>query len=551
MVVKNMEDMKSLNRYYAFLKGFKKQILFLFLYIILSSLLNVVIPLINSKMVDEGFVEKNTQKLMEYAMLEITILIINSLIIILQERKRLKIWINIKYSLEERAFSHLQRIKLSYFNIQNCTEILSSINTDVNNMSSILNENSLLIIGQMFNIIGGIVGIVILNHRFLICIIVYIIIKLTLIIMFSTKKKGYVKSYISSTKEYAEWFGDTIGGIKNIKLYDLYKYKTKEFSCKKKKVLNDEVKINMNSKWNYTIDNIFVQVVTILMYIMGLGLIQGGKMSIGQVLSLITFTVYIVSPISTILNIGYYYTTIIPSAKRYYKFIDYEEEKYDTGVIYQQKKDKNIDIELKNIFFAYDRNREVFNNFNLYIPTFRKIAIVGDNGTGKSTLLNLILHINEPLKGEIYIGGRNIRDYTVDSYRKIFSVVDQNPYLFNDSIRNNIALYKNVDDTVILNACELCGLGDFIKRVTIEYKVGNDGNRLSVGEKQKIALARAIVQNRPIILLDEATSNIDKSSINQINKLLNTCFSNKTVVVVTHQTEILMHVDETIYLRNN
>ena len=130
-------------------------------------------------------------------------------------------------------------------------------------------------------------------------------------------------------------------------------------------------------------------------------------------------------------------------------------------------------------------------------------------------------------------------------------MVDQNPYLFNDSIRNNIALYKNVDDTVILDACELCGLGDFIKRVTIEYKVGNDGNRLSVGEKQKIALARAIVQNRPIILLDEATSNIDKSSINQINKLLNTCFSNKTVVVVTHQTEILMHVDETIYLRNN
>ena len=369
--------------------------------------------------------------------------------------------------------------------------------------------------------------------------------------MFSAKKKGYVKSYISSTNEYAEWFGDTIGGIKNIKLYDLYKYKIKEFSCKKKKVLNDEVKINMNSKWNYTIDNILVQIVTILMYIMGLGLIQGGKMSIGQVLSLITFTVYIVSPISTILNIGFYYTTIIPSAKRYYKFIDYEEEKYDTGVIYQQKKDKKIDIELKNIFFAYDRNREVFNNFNLYIPTFRKIAIVGDNGTGKSTLLNLILHINEPLKGEIYIGGRNIRDYTVDSYRKIFSVVDQNPYLFNDRIRNNIALYKNVDDTVILDACELCGLGDFIKRVTIEYKVGNDGNRLSVGEKQKIALARAIVQNRPIILLDEATSNIDKSSINQINKLLNTCFSNKTVVVVTHQTEILMHVDETIYLRNN
>ena len=539
------------NSYYSFINVFKKQILFLFLYIILSSLLNVVIPLINSKMVDEGFVEKNTQKLLEYAMLEITILIINSLIIILQERKRLKIWINIKYSLEERAFSHLQRIKLSYFNSQNCTEILSSINTDVNNMSSILNENSLLIIGQMFNIIGGIVGIVILNHRFLICIIIYIIIKLTLIIMFSAKKKGYVKSYISSTKEYAEWFGDTIGGIKNIKLYDLYKYKIKEFSCKKKKVLNDEVKINMNSKWNYTIDNILVQIVTILMYIMGLGLIQGGKMSIGQVLSLITFTVYIVSPISTILNIGFYYTTIIPSAKRYYKFIDYEEEKYDTGVIYQQKKDKKIDIELKNIFFAYDRNREVFNNFNLYIPTFRKIAIVGDNGTGKSTLLNLILHINEPLKGEIYIGGRNIRDYTVDSYRKIFSVVDQNPYLFNDSIRNNIALYKNVDDTVILDACELCGLGDFIKRVTIEYKVGNDGNRLSVGEKQKIALARAIVQNRPIILLDEATSNIDKSSINQINKLLNTCFSNKTVVVVTHQTEILMHVDETIYLRNN
>ncbi len=178
-----------------------------------------------------------------------------------------------------------------------------------------------------------------------------------------------------------------------------------------------------------------------------------------------------------------------------------------------------------------------------------KTAIIGRNGSGKTTIINLLIRMYEPENGKILLGTENISDLSLSEYRDMVSVVSQQIYLFNDTIRNNICLYKQIDDTVIEEACKDSGLEDFIKEVSLDYVVGQNGAMLSGGQKQKIALARALVYDKPIIIFDEATSNTDAYSEKQINKLLNTKLKEKTVIVITHRKEILSKVDQIVVLK--
>lgn len=142
-----------------------------------------------------------------------------------------------------------------------------------------------------------------------------------------------------------------------------------------------------------------------------------------------------------------------------------------------------------------------------------------------------------------------LKKMSLQAYRDMISIVNQQIYLFNDTIRNNICLYKQVDDNMMMAACEDSGLGQFVSEVSLDYVVGQNGSMLSGGQKQKIALARALIHDKPIIIFDEATSNTDAYSEQQINGLLDTRLKDKTVIVITHKKEILGKVDQIVVLK--
>lgn len=206
------------------------------------------------------------------------------------------------------------------------------------------------------------------------------------------------------------------------------------------------------------------------------------------------------------------------------------------------------DIELKNISFAYEEGKPILDGVSVIFPKGSKTAIIGRNGSGKTTIINLLTRLYEPENGQILLNGTNIADMSLQAYREMVSIVSQQIYLFNDSIRNNICLYKQVSDAMLKIACRDSGLEDFIKEVSLDYVVGQNGAMLSGGQKQKIALARALIHDKPIIIFDEATSNTDAYSEQQINALLHTGLRDKTVIVITHKKEVLSEVDQIVVL---
>lgn len=541
-----MSNREAVRKLLALLKDYTKIISIIFGCLLISTVLNLCVPLLSRRIMDDGFIGGNKELLIKLVLCSLMVYLVISVIDIIKEKNRINISAKIQYSLSEQAFSHLMKMKASYFNNKNYAEILNNINVDIGNMTSIADEGVFFVVTQAFSMTGGVIGLFILNWRMTILVLLFIPIKYVVMKKFAKQRKKVMDDFINDSQKYARWFGDTIGGVREVKLFGILNYKHAEFSQKQSKVVERQKKLNILSQWNNIIDTTLVQILVTVIYIIGANLVFKFQLSVGSVFAFITYSAYVTGPISAILNIGYLLSGIIPSTKRYYEFMNLQEET-DKGKLI---KPEFGNLKLEEVFFSYETDKPILTDVNIEIPKGSKTVLIGKNGSGKSTIINLLTRMYEPTAGRIKLKGVNIFEITLESYRNMISVVSQQIYLFNDTIRNNICIYKKVSDEVIETACKDSGLEDFLKEVSLDYVVGQNGAMLSGGQKQKIALARALVHDKPIIIFDEVTSNTDVYSEHQINGLLHTRLKEKTVIIITHKQEILQDVDQIVMLKD-
>lgn len=540
-----MNNKEAVKKLLGLLKEHNSTIAVIMVCLLVSTGLNLCIPLISRQIMDAGFIGGNKDLLIALVLGSMTICMVNYAIEIVKEKKRVDISARIQYSLSEQSFSHLMKLKISYFDNTNYAEILNNVNTDISRMSSVADSSVFFVVTQAFSMTGGIIGLFIIDYRMTLLVLLFIPVKFIIMRYFAKKQKNIMDEFIMTSQEYARWFGNTVGGVREVKLFGIFDKKHKEFAESQECVIKKQRQMNMLNQWNNVIDSVMVQLLTTVLYILGANLVFNLQLSVGSVFAFITYTSYVTGPISAILNIGYLLSGIIPSTKRFYEFMDLEEEGVNENY---SVKPLNGDIELEDVSFAYNKEKTVVDRINLRIKQGDKIVFIGKNGSGKSTLIDLLLRMYEPSAGRILLAGQDIADMPMDDYRGMISVVSQEIYLFNDTIRNNICLYKQIDDDTILNICRDSGLEEFLNEVSLDYTVGQNGTMLSGGQKQKIALARALLHDKPIMVFDEATSSTDSYSEQQINSLLHTKLKDKTVIVITHRQEILSEADYIVML---
>jgi subfamily B ATP-binding cassette protein MsbA len=211
----------------------------------------------------------------------------------------------------------------------------------------------------------------------------------------------------------------------------------------------------------------------------------------------------------------------------------------------------NNKIEFQNVTFAYN-DTVILDNVNLSIAKGKTIALVGSSGAGKSTLADLVPRFHDVTSGEVLIDGVNIKDYSLHSVRSLMSIVTQEPILFNDSIANNILLGKeDATEEEIMDAAKVANAHNFIIQKEEGYKtnIGDRGSKLSGGERQRLTIARAVVKNPPILILDEATSSLDTESERLVQDAINNMMQNRTSIVIAHRLSTIRHADEIIVLQ--
>lgn len=453
------------------------------------------------------------------------------------------------YCLKGDIFDNIISKDMASFNAQNSADYISTINNDTN----LIEQDYFLNILDSFQYISlfvlGTYSIFRLNIYIAIAAFIIGFIPIFIPIIFQREMGRRKREYSNSLSAFTTKIKDIFSGFEVIKSFNI-EDKIREDFYNSNNVVEDT---KYDSAKMEAIVNSLSEFFGFMVFFAPLGLgtylVLKGRFTVGGMLTSVQLMNYIVNPILNYSNIVNKVKGIKPINEKIEKIVE-GDEIFDEGL---RKNSFERSIQFKNLSFSYNEDRQILENINLNINKGDKVAIVGKSGSGKSTLLKLLLRYYEDYSGKILIDNMENGELKISSTYDLLSIIQQNVFMFDDSIKANIALYGDYTDDEIDNAIVQSGLLDLIKTLPngSESSVGENGCNLSGGEKQRISIARALIKNTPILLLDEATANLDletsyeiESSILDIEQL--------TSIVITHKLneELLQRYDKIVVMDN-
>lgn len=539
-----LEKRNIIIRIIKLLSPYKWEFAKIFLLLIISTVLGFVQPLLIKEITDGGMLQGNITALLRAAFALSVVLLLNHLIDLAQVSRFADIHNTVYSTLFHETFQKLLHLKKEYYEDKNNAEILNFLQLDVSEVASVTDQYSVLSICDFFRIISGLLGLLIISWKLTLVVLLMIPIKLVSVTFFSKRQETVMEKSINQSGDFARWFGDKVNGIDEIKLWNLYEKMDKVFFEKLRRVLQLSKKGAMVNGWEHFWSGLLEWCITIVLYIIGGLFVCKGKLSIGAVFAFISYSGYVTGPISSLINLKMVFARVAPSAKRLFDFLDLETESSEQGIMLNSQATPKV--ELSNISFSYDSDRIILKNVNFSVEPGQKVAIIGSNGSGKSTIINLLLRFYEPTSGTILLDGKDAHTIDLAEYRSLFSVVSQNPYLFLGSIGENINLSEISDAGKLSYA--LCNSG--VDKCIAKFpngentQIGYNGSKLSGGEKQKVAVARALLKDAPIVIFDEASSGFDVESAAHLRNVMEKEMKEKTVIVITHHYIDLTSMDK-------
>ncbi len=460
----------------------------------------------------------------------------------------IKVAEEVKKKLQINMLSSFIKADTEYIENRHSGKYISNINFDVNQITGMLSTSFLNFFKDGLTLVGLLVVMFIQNW-------ILSLIALIMIPLASITAKRLGKRMAKVATEAQERSGDLskylIDLFKNHKIIKIFQRENFEYE-RSEKFVNElkekSIKIaTILIRATPIMEVLTGTMIAILIYYSG-KMIISGQLSINNFFSFLAAMMLAYQPVKSLATINIGVGQGLSAAKRILPIIDIQNK------INKNENEKNLNlingtITFNNVNFNYlsNEDNEVLKNINFEISGGKMIALVGYSGSGKSTLLNLIPRIYDSTSGDIFIDGQSIKKVNLDSLRKEISIVDQNTTLFDDTVYNNIKYAKpDTSEEEIYKAAELSMCLDFVNNLEKKFEtiIGENGVKLSGGEKQRLSIARAFLKNSKIILLDEATSSLDSDTEDKIQKALNILTSNKTTVVIAHRLSTILNSDK-------
>lgn len=347
---------------------------------------------------------------------------------------------------------------------------------------------------------------------------------------------------------------DTVQGLREILIFGKEKKYIEKVTADTLRLNKKEIRDGRFKGLHSLVINLITSAVLISTILLAHSEVIAGSLKPEMVSVVIIFSLFAFVPIMSVSVTAGAMNISNGAAKRILDILEEEPAVKDrVPYIPQNKSSVKGNIEFKDVKFSYEKDTEVLHGVNFTVKAGESIALTGESGAGKSTIANLLMRFYEPDSGAIYIDGKNIKDIHQNSLRDIIAYVPQDVYLFNKTIKENISLAcPDASDEEIKQAAKVAMADGFIKRLEQGYdtNVGERGVQLSGGEKQRIAIARAVLKNSPILLMDEAVSNLDSESEALFRQALNNIRKNKTIITIAHRPSTIKEADRVIKIEN-
>lgn len=546
--MKNLEIIKRLSLNY--IKKYTYLYVVCFIFIIVSSGLTSVSAWLLDPAIKEIFINKNKKMLFIIPMAIVVVFLLKSLSTVIVRIVSIKIGLKILQDIQMSMTKKILNSDISFiFNIHSSKII-----------SNFMNDTQIL-----FNVLTG----TIINSAketltliFLIGLMFYYDWQLTLLaliaIPFSAlvskkfgKKIGKVtNNAMIATENLTKSLSEVLKGSLLIKIYQKEKIEEKKISLS---IENRYKKLRKTEQIRHGSAPIMELITSIsiagIIFFAGYRSIQG-FISSTEFISFLAALMMAYQPVKTLGNINMGIYEGIAASKRIFDFID-QRNKILENINAIDLKINKAEIFFQNVSFSYPENKNVLENLTLKINGGSKVALVGYSGEGKTTILNLIPRFYDVKSGEIFIDNQNIKNVTLNSLRKEISIVTQDIILFDDTIKNNVAYSnENITDDKIIAALKFAAIYDFVEKLPngINTLIGENGIKLSGGQKQRISIARAILKDSSIIILDEATSSLDSKSERKVQDAIENLTNNKTTIIIAHRISTIVNCDKIFVL---
>lgn len=543
---------RTLSRIWQYVKQYNLQLTIVVIAVILSSVLTVFAPYYLGIIVDRYIIPKDVEGTINNALILGGIYFIISILMWLQTYYMIKISMRVIQEVRQQLFDQLQLLPLEFFDKHQTGDLMSRVTNDVDNLNTALSQSVVQIISSVLTIIGTGIAMIYLSWQLAIASVIIIP------VMFYTSKiiiKKSGKNYAMKQKDLGSLNGqieENITGAEIITLFNAESNKIEDFNDMNEKYRKSAMKAEITSGFLGPTNNFLNNIGLTIVIGTGAIMVVAGAATIGLLASFTTYSRQFFRPINQISNLLNTLQSAIAGAERVFEMID-EKSEFINDSSKKPLGEIKGDVQFKNVSFAYNESKMILRDINLEVEKGEMIAIVGPTGSGKTTIINLLSRFYATTNGEILIDQQPLNQYKIGDVRKLISVVLQDTYLFTGTIMDNIRFGNpHATEEEVIKASKIARAHQFIKYLPNQYQefVQSGGVNLSQGQRQLIAIARAILEDADLLILDEATSSVDTRTESLIQEGLNALMKNKTTFVIAHRLKTIEAADQIIVLKN-
>ncbi len=541
---------KNMTRMLEFVKPYKKELFISFFIGIISSLLLLILPKIMAYAIDVSFANKNFMQIILLTFIMLGIVLLSVFLTKIERDKMIIALDKVSYDIKVEIFKKLQYLPNSYFDTRSHGKIYTRATSYPDDVAGIFCYVIVQGLLDIVNLIFVIIFMLITNTPLaLISIILAIILVIIFVFLAPLRRKlqHVVNDKNSNVNAYVS---ESINGIRITQSFNRENENEKILRDLEKERINAQKKTFFIGNLNWSLAHVFDIICIALIYYIGLRYFYP-SVSLGTIIAIDSYSSRFWDPLEYITSS---YNDLMDAST----YLERIFELLDEPLIIENSQKSMIldikgDVELKNVVFSYDKKKKVLNHVNLKIKAGDKVGLVGETGCGKSTILSLISRFYDPDEGEILIDGINIKDIRLNNLRGQVSMMLQDNFLFARSVYDNLVLNKRIKKEEVIKVCKMLDIHDMIMNLEKGYEtiLLNNGSNLSNGEKQLLCIARIMLQDPKILILDEATSNIDLMTEKKITKAIEMVTKNRTTIMVAHRISTIKNCDKIVLIKDH
>jgi ATP-binding cassette, subfamily B, bacterial len=529
-------------RFFAVTKPYMSFLIISMMLFWIITALNLINPAIFRILIDDYFVSKKADGTAIFLLITAIALsnIIRTILEVVKNRLMIKVGTGVSMDLRNIVFAKLQSLSISYLDSRKIGDLMNRVTGDTNAIKTFITNQASFAVNQLLTFAAAIIILLLLNWKMTLLVIA----PAPLIVWFWGWMRKKLHSMMHTQRKTGDKCNsilhDILSGIKVVKAFGMEDKEVKRFSEASLKFANISVRNEKLFNTVYPLLNFIMGAGNFLILYYGGKLVMNNSMELGEIIQFTQYTAMIYGPLGWLTFFPRALTEASIASERIFEILDEE------PAIREKVKDKNVGISgsvsINDVTFGYKSYEPVLDKIALDVKPGEMIGLVGASGAGKSTLINLIMRLYDADEGQILIDGKDIREYTFEELHSQIGVVLQETFLFSGTILQNITYAKpeaSLED--VIRAAKIANAHDFIMKFPDSYdtRVGEKGQKLSVGEKQRIAIARAILHDPRILILDEATASVDTETEYQIQEALGRLVKNRTTFAIAHRLSTL------------